>query len=234
MKALVINLARSVGRREAMMRQFAGLPLSYDFFPGVDAATGEHRSFSNFIGEAPGRNGRPLTAGEVGCFASHYLAWKECVAGGQSIVVMEDDIVLHPGAVEAWQLAERTLPERTYVRLCGLLPRPFTAIAQLDGYRLVRYLKGPSGGQAYALSPEGARRLLAKAQRWTEPLDDYLDRFWFHGVACLGLLPYRIAPVPTPSDIGARAGYTVSQKLRRKMHHLPDGFRRAVWNLRHV
>ena len=89
-------------------------------------------------------------------------------------------------------------------------------------------------------SPTEARRTewqkhkTKKRKNAGKPLDDYLDRFWFHGVACLGLLPYRIAPVPTPSDIGARAGYTVSQKLRRKMHHIPDGFRRALWNIRHV
>ena len=234
MKAFVINLARSVDRREAMARQLEDLSINYEFFRAIDAGAGEHLSFPNCIGDRPGRSGKPLVAGESGCFASHYLVWKRAISAGEKVVVLEDDDVLHPGILDALSIAEKALDDWPYVRLCGLLPRPLVTLAERGGYRLVRYLKGPFGGQAYALSPDGARRLVAKADRWTEPVDIYLDRFWFHGVPCLGLLPYRVTLAPTPSDIGERAGYVAGDRFRRMMCDIPDGLRRRVWNLRHL
>lgn len=233
MKVFVINLARSTGRRRAIGTDLSRMAIEHEFFRAIDASAGEHRGFSNFTGERPGRNGKPLTAGENGCFASHYLLWQRTLELNEKIVVLEDDAALHPGFADAVNAAEATLDAWPYVRLCGLLHRPFVELGEAGGFTLVRYRRGPSGGQAYALSPEGARRLVANAERWEEPLDDYLDRFWFHGVPCVGLLPYRVTLAPTHSDIGERPGYTRLQKLRRKMFHLPDAVRRTVWNIRH-
>jgi len=63
--------------------------------------------------------------------------------------------------------------------------------------RLVRYRKGPVGTQCYAISPDGARALLRHADRWTEPVDRYIDRFWLHGVHSYAIHPF---PVGLPAQ----------------------------------
>jgi glycosyl transferase family 25 len=217
-----------------MARQLEDLSIDYEFFRAIDGAAGEHLNFPNCIGDRPGRSGKRLIAGESGCFASHFLVWKQAISAGEKVVVLEDDNVLHPEILDALSIAEKALDDWPFVRLCGLVPQPSVTLAESGGYRLVRYLRGPVGCQAYALSPDGARRLVAKAARWTEPVDLYLDRFWFHGVPCLGLLPYRVTLAPTPSDIGERAAYVRGDKYRRMMSDIPDELRRRAWNLRHM
>src|SRR3546814_13112009 len=45
--------------------------------------------------EAIVAKGRPLTKGEIGCYSSHYEAWRQLVAGEHDqYVVLEDDVIV--------------------------------------------------------------------------------------------------------------------------------------------
>lgn len=177
-----------------MARQLDDLGLSHAFFEAVDASKGEHLKVSRY---SPKRalwlRSRYMTPGEIGCFASHYLLWQRCAAGTEPMVIIEDDVSIEPGFARALGLAEETIGDLDFVRLAGLNDVPTVAIGpRRSGYRIVGLLKGASGTQCYAISPEGARKLLAKADRWIEPVDDYIDRFWTHGVRSTAILPFRI------------------------------------------
>jgi glycosyl transferase family 25 len=195
MRIFIVNLERSGDRREAMRAQLDPLGLDYEFFPAVDGKAGEHFRFANYHEESCLRAWkRPLTAGEVGCFASHYLLWQRCVERREPIIVMEDDVALTARFAEAVRILP-SLARFGYVRLAATTPRGLRVVPRAlpADWQLVRYLVGPMGTQCYALFPHAAARFLAGADKWTLPVDNYMDCFWQHGVPCIGLIPH---PVP--------------------------------------
>jgi glycosyl transferase, family 25 len=103
---------------------------------------------------------------------------------------------------------------------------------------LVRYEKGPRGSQAYALSVDGARRLLDGAEVWCQALDMYLDAFWEHGLPSWAIVPFAARHLPehqAPSTIGEakhRRKLTLVAKLRREVTQVRQNFWRYLFNVR--
>jgi glycosyl transferase family 25 len=182
--------------------------------------------------------GRGLNDGELGCFLSHYLLWKEAAETNEPIVVMEDDIDLVPGASAALKLALAAVEKHGIIRLSSHRARSGRVLERYrTGPVLVRFAARLSGTQCYVVSPRAAGALLRHCVPWIEPVDEYMDRFWVHGIEIVGLVPF---PVRTrdlalaPSEIGVR-GRTVRlrgfAKIRRECVRLLDFARRSAWNL---
>lgn len=188
----IINLERSPDRRESAQRQIAGLGLTATLSTAVDGATVDLDRYRHFLPAVNHFVRRPLTSGEIGCFASHYRLWQECVATGGPMLVLEDDFLVMPEARGVIDRLPEILRRFRYVRLSGILPRASRKVATLpDGRAVALFSKGPLGTVAYALTPEAAARLLAHAATWREPVDNYIDSFWIHGI-----LPFAIVPYP--------------------------------------
>lgn len=235
MQIHVINLARSDARRQAMREQLEALGLSYQFFPAVDAKAGDHLRFPNYATNYSLQAWRrPLAPGEVGCFASHYLLWQLCAESNEPMIVMEDDIELSAQFGDALRILPR-LVGFSYVRLAGINPhRPSRTVPSgvPQGWQLVRFLQGPMGTQCYVLFPDAARRLLAGAQKWTLPVDGYMDAFWQHNVSCLALLPFVAEQRNTPSIILGLGGFSRPVgRPRRAIMRLWDETQRLAWNV---
>ncbi|MDP2621463.1 MAG: glycosyltransferase family 25 protein [Hyphomicrobiales bacterium] len=232
MRVFVINLERSADRRQAMSARLTNLGIEHTFFRAVDGACGEHLTAGRFRPGLAARYGGFLSPGEAACFASHARLWAECEALGEPITVLEDDVDLDDRFPEALRKAEVAIAGGAiFVRLCGLIQRPHVDVSDAgDGYRIVRYLKGPSGSQAYALTPEAGRRFAAEAQEWAEPVDDFVDRFWLHGVPSMAVLPYRASRAPVASTIGTRQRLSVGARWQRKVRRAIDTVRRTAHN----
>jgi glycosyl transferase family 25 len=206
MTIAVINLARSTDRRELIEANFARLGLGFEFFAGVDAWRGEHVPFSHHA-TAVGPDRRPLSAGEIGCFASHYLLWQRCVKSQEPLVIMEDDVVVDHGFVRGLETATDLLPKFPLIRL-GIREEGPGAVPILPlppGFELVSLASGAIGSQCYILSDIGAKTLLEHAAIWWMPIDIYLNCPQIHGIASYGLRPYFVRPVEEsayPSVIG--------------------------------
>ncbi len=208
MKIVVINLVRSTDRRERIEANLARLGLGFEFFDGIDAGRGEHRGISRYTEAAALRNyHRPLSGGEIGCFASHYLLWQRCIEARKPLVIMEDDAVLDEGFVRTLETASELISTFPLVRL-GLsweaagsevvLPLP-------HGFELVSLAPGTYGTQCYILSEVAATALVDHAAVWSLPVDIYFDRPQIHGLASYGLRPYFVRqadPSVHPSVIG--------------------------------
>jgi len=193
MTIAVINLARSRDRRELIEANFARLGLGFEFFAGIDAWRGEHVSLSQYDGSAV-RSGlhRPLSAGEIGCFASHYLLWKRCMESREPLVILEDDVVIDDGFVRALETAIDLLPAFPLVRLGitreGAGTKPILLLP--SDFELVSLASDTCGAQCYILSDVGAKALFEAAAVWCMPVDIYLNRPLIHGISDNGLRPY--------------------------------------------
>ena len=99
----VINLPRSVARRERMEAQLATMGLPFTLFPAIDGRAEWDRLAPMLDAPAFRRNvGREVMAGEIGCYHAHLSVWRDFPAGTADVaLVLEDDVVFHPGFREA-------------------------------------------------------------------------------------------------------------------------------------
>lgn len=197
-----------------MTRQLEPLSLDWAFFDGL-----RHAPPGLPVGRLIDRE---MTAGELGCFGSHHAVWKWFLeeSGADCLVILEDDTVIDPDFfidIEGWL---RALGPFDMVRLYGQQFRRRKRIRRIRNKQLVRYLEAPTGTQAYALTREGAARLLNAIERIERPVDDELNRFWAHGVLPLALLPYPVIECCGPSSdaMGDRRRGTMPISLRIRYH----------------
>jgi len=189
---IVINLDRDVERMAHMRRQLdeAGLP-----FQRFAAIQGDKLlpDLSGFF-----QGCRTLSAGEIGCYASHLRICTMVVQGRlpSPLLVLEDDVAFDSGFAETLRALLAALPSQwDIVRLSFPTKRSTLRIAPLGArYNLVRYSHVPTSTGAYLLSQAGARKFLAERKREL-PVDQDLRRVW-----AWGLETYGISPPPVRND----------------------------------
>ncbi len=239
LRIFVINLERAGERWEKTRSGLAALGLCAERFAAIDAKLGQHQAVSRYDEAASLRfQGAPQTAATMGCFASHYLLWQEIAAAGEAALVLEDDLAFDPGFRQALALGQGLIESHRYIRLAALSQgrKPIVLKALDEEYSLAFYRRRPMGSQAYLLSPDGAARLLRHAERWREPVDDFLDAYWRHGLTAYAILPYRaqhrdagFSYIQSGTEAYRRSP---SEHLRFKLHRRIDAVRARLWLLR--
>ncbi len=215
----IINLDRATERRRAVEAQLRERGLDGHFVAAVD---GERHDLAEF---RPFRTAssflfRPLERGEVGCFASHYRLWQECVATRRPMLILEDDCVLSEGIGDVVEALPGLLDKYPYIRLAGHRLRRGKVLLGLSGGQSIRRLgKGPLGTGAYAIAAPAAARLLRHAAVWSRPVDNYVDSFWIHGVLPLAIVPYPVGDARTASMIG-KTRYVQNHRLHKLCRQL--------------
>ena len=202
----VISLRRSTERRDLMSQQFSRLGLPFSFFDAIDAQQCEHPLQRHYRAQhSLLRKGRPLSAGEVACYASHYQLWHWCVEHQQAVIIMEDDVALEPHFPQALASVSAQIESCGYIRLARTFEVNKQPLKPIDErHTLYKYFGKPSGAQCYALHPAAAHKFLSHSRRITLPVDDFMDQEWRHGVPAIGIEPMPIAITDLPSDIGQR------------------------------
>ena len=228
MRVVVISLERSHERRDHVRGELERAGMSYEIFDAFDGAASRHLTAPHYSVDAcVARLGRPLSDGELGCFLSHYTLWQRAAAADETFLVMEDDVDVAPAAGGALAIIDEVAATVGLVRLACLRQRRGRKVRDAGGgYSLVRYPRRLVGTHAYAISPQGARKLIAKAGQWVEPVDEYLDRFWLHGLDIFGLVPFIVQPhEDSQSEIGTARRQTLlrgTTKLRRELVRIGD------------
>lgn len=188
---IVINLDRDTERHVFMRAQLERLRIGYERF---SALRGDDLPETLAAYFPPGT---PLTAGEIGCYASH-LAIMQRVASGalpSPMLVLEDDVALpHDIARTIERLLESLPAAWDIVRLSYPSKRVMQKVARLGPADLVRYTHVPVSTGAYLISCEGARKFLAPRAR-DLPIDQDLRRVW-----AWRLSTYGVAPPPIRAD----------------------------------
>ncbi|EAI4070225.1 glycosyltransferase family 25 protein [Campylobacter jejuni] len=191
MKVFIINLERSLDRKEYMQKQIQKLfeknpslknKLEFIFFKAIDAKNKEHLEFKDhFPWWGSWVLGRELSDGEKACFASHYKLWQECVKLDEPIIILEDDVEFSDEFLNngAEYIDELLKSKYEYIRLCYLFDKRLYFLNE-SGYYLS--FKNLSGAQGYVLQVSAAMKFLKCAKNWIYAVDDYMDMFYKHNV----------------------------------------------------
>lgn len=159
----------------------------------------------------------PLTAAEVGCYASHIKTWRTILDRQLPYaLVLEDDARVAPDTVDTIRLALRELPaDWDYVHFEPVTPKrqlPFKPIRDLgNGRMLIRHMRIPTGTTGYLITRTGASKLVIERPR-TMPVDCEIRLDWNW---CLNI--FGITPSPVRQDAFQSTIYAPNSKDNPKM-----------------
>ncbi len=228
-KVFLINLDRSVDRLAHMQQQFDRLGMSVERLPAAEGLNIPAWMRSEFKGA------HQLSAGEVGCYASHLMVAHKIVAEQLPYAVaLEDDAVLDDDFLAACADAVQHAPDDwdlIHLSAASSTKRPVVGVADLQrGRALVRYLKYPWTAAAYIISNRGARKCLAPMER-VRPID-WANRYpWMQGLNEFGVHP---APARQKPDVASEIGFCRAHERRNFSPGLASILYGAWWTTRQI
>jgi len=238
MRIVLISLPGSTQRRAEATEQFATAGLEFEFFDGINGSTATDPLFEEIDQHQYLLNaGRPPSAGEVGCHASHRAVWQYCVELNEPLIVLEDDAKLDANFTAAVNAIDELIGEFNFIRLQNLRDAPKVKVCDSGVFTLYYCKKYPHGAVGYAINPTAASALVAHSRVLTAPADKFIKNFWQHGQALYCLLPDSI----TQGQLGEDSTIAGRQKpktsiglsLQRSLYKICCDFRRAAFNWRH-
>ena len=178
-KTLVLNLERREDRMEQFKEENDSILDNYERFDytwdGKEIKYDKLKelgfdTYANWID--PIENSH-LTKGEVGCYLSHFYAWRYCVELGEPIVVLEDDAI----CTDRFNMKEIvTQIEKGYefLYLGWREMKPYEAYSLNKKFTIPGYAYWTVG---YVITPEAAKILTDDiAKKNIIPVDEYLPR----------------------------------------------------------
>ncbi|PTP07463.1 epitope biosynthesis protein [Vibrio splendidus] len=240
-KIFVINLEPSIERKENISRQLDELSLSFELFSAVDGRTSPPHPLLKYYNDNLSQTYRAktLSAGQLGCYASHYLLWKKCVELNQPIIVIEDDALLFKEAFLNFIQDTAELPNHIEcIRLFKNKRRKFSSysIFECSSTKIHKFTKGHMSATGYFLTPSGAKKLLNNSNEWYMAVDIYMDRFWQNEVECYGTaVPCLTNDPKFDSDIGYEKRTNTRglfKKCKREWFNLNETIQRHLHNLK--
>lgn len=236
LKIFVINLANSSERRNLIAARLNELNCDFELFEAIDGREKSHPLFDRYDDRKRKRHRRrKLSGGELGCWASHYLLWEKCVELNRPIVVMEDDVEIKDSFRNSLDVANVLIAQLGFLRLAAIYNRAKLFLGDIGGCRLVRFLRGPAGTQCYIVSPVAAKNFLYDADVWYLAVDEYMDRFWQHGVDSFALMPLPVIHGHDGSDIVRldKDSLSIFLKLKYELKKIKEQFLRVIYNFKH-
>lgn len=189
--ALVINLDHETDRWAHISAEAARCGLTPERISAVSGLDVPERLREKFFDGASQEPSSLLLPGEVGCYASHLLAYEKILESGMPwAVILEDDVRLCDDFLRTVSETIRHLPSGwDIVRLSSQPSRAVLSLAELSsGRHLVRYSKLPKQAGAQIVSASGARKLLAEGVR-VRPVDADLRYGYLYGLDTYGVYP---------------------------------------------
>ncbi|HEY4274545.1 MAG TPA: glycosyltransferase family 25 protein [Rhizomicrobium sp.] len=177
MDIYLVNLARRPDRLATMEIQAHALGLALTRLDAVDAKLAEPQTVDRWFA-ADGPLGE-IPRGDKCCSLSHRAAWERLVASGAPYAaILEDDVVLRPGARFALGGTEWIPPAIDLLKLEHYGPRSQSVLLSDmtevgSGFRIGRMRSRHTGAAAYILSRRAAEILLALPQ-FDLPVDHLL------------------------------------------------------------
>ncbi|MES2016295.1 MAG: glycosyltransferase family 25 protein [Pseudomonadota bacterium] len=203
MKVLVISLVTSPERRASVAQKLGARHIAFEFIDAVDGRLGLHPYLANYDEKRFVINRRRKAAkGELGCYASHLLAWEKCVELNEPVVVLEDDFEMTDGFEAGLAYLDQFTDKLAFVRLEPLEKKLVLTSHQNAQFKLVKQLNVGMCTTGYLVTPQGARQLLAHGTRIRMPIDLYLKYTLIHNQVMHALVPSIVYPTHADSIIG--------------------------------
>lgn len=224
----LINLDTDEDRLEFMDDQLNALSMNYERFPAVRGTAMPDWLKPYFLDDA-GNIASQLTAGEIGCYASHLAIMKRVADDGRTALVLEDDIEIATDFTAILSSLNRLPDGWEVIRLSNPFKKRFVSVSPIAGrYQAVKFSSVPPSTGAYLITPEGARKFLNWRQLRFRPVDQDMRRIW----DC-GLVTYGVHPRPVIPDIGVSTIDTMGRKKTKKQREsFFDSLRRIVFDIK--
>jgi glycosyl transferase family 25 len=168
---------------------------------------------------------RSLSIGEIGCYLSHRGIWQMMLAQNIAMaIVLEDDIEVDPRLPTAIsQIA--TLTGWDHIKLADDRNTPaYQKMRLADGFELANFKKVPNLATGYAITLQGAEKLL-KREKFFRPIDIDLQFGHELDLQLFSLLPYVICPSSKFDSVinaisgGTRKGdTTATRNIKYRLH----------------
>ncbi|MCW8348061.1 glycosyltransferase family 25 protein [Vibrio sp. ZSDZ65] len=190
MKIFVVSLLHSTERRERVSQIFKMSGYHFEFFDAVNGKDGLPPRLAEKVNDKYRTiyRSRPLSAGEKGCFASHYLLWEKCLQLNESIVILEDDFSPTEHFCDAIDNIDLLIADLDYLRLekrsCKWVTKD-----EVAGFERRFLFDNSCGTTGYVLTPQGASKLLSKSDQWLCAVDNYISENYIHNMHSFNLSP---------------------------------------------
>ncbi|MDW6002210.1 glycosyltransferase family 25 protein [Vibrio mangrovi] len=242
MKLYVINLERALERRKRVEKCLSELNVDFEFFNAVDGFKGlpiDLAAKPNDQYRIKYR-GNPLTPGEKGVYASHFLLWKKCIELNEPIVILEDDflptlffnqvIEKLPSLHEKYDYL-RIEPQDNHIE-CNVFESTH------DGFQIVMWRDNLGGARGYSITPSAADKFVSHSEEWLCAVDNFIGESYKHDVPAMGVIPYAIF---NPSDMESQIQNIVKRikvnpvnKIFRELNRVYRSLLLWLWNIRYL
>ena len=242
-KIYIINLEKSIDRRDFISKQFNNLPrkIDYQFFKAVyGKEEPNHPLFLKYNEKKRfERKGHYMSLSQLGCFASHYLLWQKCIELNQGIIVLEDDAIIHSNFLEALEFISSDKNHFEFLWLSPPAPakrnQKGKMIYSLDKIKITRYKEGWGNATGYFITPKSAKKLLDYCEEWILDVDIMMERYWENKVDYLALSPFCVEPdlskesnIPVDKKQGKRS---LIVKIKRELYKVQDTIKKFKYDL---
>lgn len=192
LRVVLLNLERSVKRRENMQQRLKDLSLNYHLQTAVDGIAHKDELWINLDKKSFERNvGREVLPGEIGCYHSHLLAWQQFLQSSDEVLlVLEDDVVFGTDFIQAIELALVHKQDWDFLKLNKIRAKQPVCQKRIGNYRLNAYIGPATGFGAYLIQRHSAKKLLPKMLPIRRPIDHEVDRIFAHDLRHYGLEPF--------------------------------------------
>jgi len=190
-RTVIISLARSDSRREAITARLRELGMSFEVSTGVDGQSLTQEDLAPYSpSSAFSVLGREMHRNEVGCFLSHAAIWKGLADGDeQEVLIFEDDMRIDDDFPELIRSRDWIPPDAGIVNFSWDMAMPI----KLNNLSEGRFLCGFDGDVmrlgAYILRKHAAKNLLSHAFPIRMPIDSLAGRPEFVGAPIYGVSP---------------------------------------------
>ncbi|OBU34218.1 glycosyltransferase family 25 protein [Photobacterium kishitanii] len=190
MKVFLISLKTKKYRRQRAVQLLNEQGLDYEIIDAVDGRLGEHSLLQRYDEEKfILHRGRKALAGELGCYASHMLAWEKAIEYNQPIIVLEDDFILDANFQYVISIIKDWTVKRHFIRLEPWRTKLFYTVENKCEVTLVKFLKVPQCATGYIITPKCAKAFINASDKIMLPVDVFMRYTYLHKQAIYGVQP---------------------------------------------
>ncbi|KGT34090.1 glycosyltransferase, partial [Vibrio parahaemolyticus] len=118
--------------------------------------------------------------------------------------VLEDNCDLLPEFFDVLSHFDTLAEQYDFLKLAATKPKSFKVISSVNNkLNIVRFNKRTCGIMGYILTPHAASKFIKNATQFIEPVDDYMEKPYKHGVSTYVLRPDIVKRADIPSTIGS-------------------------------